>query len=77
MHLRFEEDDGSGDTEAHKARLQPSAAELASAQLSPAHVRQAERGSYPMQLLLRLASLSCQITARRALLTVRQCCLQP
>eukprot|EP00891_Asterochloris_glomerata_P000591 jgi/Astpho2/591/Aster-x0944 len=31
-------------------------AELASAQLSPAHVRQAERGSYPMQLLLRLAA---------------------
>ena len=59
MHLRFGEGDGSGQAEAHKARVQPSAAELASAQLSPAHVRQAERNSYPMQLLIRFACLSC------------------
>ena len=77
MHLRFREDHGSGEADAHKARVQPSAAELASARLSPAHITQAERGSYPMQLLIRFACLSCQICARWALLTVRQCCLQP
>ena len=63
MHLRFGEDDGTGKAEDHKARVQPSAAELASAQLSPAHVRQTERGSYPMQLLIRFACLSCQFVA--------------